>query len=207
MPVIRKIVKICALGLLAAIGGATGAENKASVDVILQKNLQAVRENSEIGIIHALDKTISIAEAGASLVARYRATDEGTMRIDVFADGQRVFSEGKDELGIWEWSGDQDAPVNVTHEGVAALEHGVEFNLFVLAELANRGHKIELVGQAEIRGNRYFVLMVTLKDGFETYRFVNEETWLVEISRDYRALHPGIDATRKKFETRYDQFE
>ena len=203
----KYTVQLCALGLLATTGGALNAESKMSVDTILQMNLQAVRGNSEIGSIQTTDKTLSISEADYSLVARYRAADDGAMRIDVFADGQRVFSEGKDELGIWEWPGGQDAPENVTHEGGAALDHGVEFNLFPLAELIGRGHRIELVGREEVRGNRYFVLMITLKDGFETYRYVNEETWLVEISRDYRSLHPSIDATKNNMETRYDQFE
>ncbi len=199
-------VQLCVLGLLAATFGAPCAESEMSVDTILQLNLKAVRGNSEIGRIQTTDMTLSISEADYSLIARYRAADDGVMRIDVFADGQRVFSEGKDGLGVWEWPGGQDAPKDVTHEGAAALEHGVEFNLFPLAELIGRGHSIDLVGREEIRGNHYFVLVITLSDGFETYRYINEETWLVEISRDYRALHPGNDATKKSMETRYDQF-
>ena len=203
----KYTVRLCALGLLAATGGAQNAESKMSVDNILQMNLQAVRGNSEIGSIQSTDKTLSISEADYLLVARYRAADDGAMRIDVFADGQRVFSEGKDELGTWEWPGGKDAPENVTHECGAALDHGVEFNLFPLAELIGRGHRIELVGREEIRGNHYFVLKITLKDGFETFRYVNEDTWLVEISRDYRSLHPSIDPTKNNMETRYDQFK
>lgn len=200
-------IHLCSLGLLAVTGISQTAETTVSIDTILQKNLQAVRGNSEIGSIQTTDKTLSISEADYSLVARYRAADDGAMRIDVFADGQRVFSEGKDERGIWEWPGGKDTPENVIHEGGTALEHGVEFNLFPLAELIGRGHRIELVGQEEVRGNRYFVLMITLKDGFETFRYVNEDTWLVEISRDYRSLHPSIDATKNNLETRYDQFK
>lgn len=202
----KYAAQLCALGLLAATTGTLSAESRISVDTILHMNSQAVRGDSEPDNIQSRDKTISISEADYSLVGRYRAADDGTMRIDVFSDDKRVFSEGIDELGICEWPGGQDAPRNVTHDGVAALQHGVEFNLFSLAELSGRGHKIELLGQKEIRGNRYFVLMITLEDGFETYRYVNEETWLVEISQDHRALHPGVDPTRENMETRYDQF-
>jgi hypothetical protein len=203
----RFTAKLCALALLAATGDAVDAASEASLDRVLQKNLHAVMGMSNIGRIRNTDKTLSIAENGYTLMARYRAADDGTMRIDVFHDGERVFSEGKDDQGVWEWSGDQEAPENVTHDGVAALEHGIVFNLFQLAELPGRGHTVELIGDEEIRGNRYYVLKLTLQDSFETYRYVNAESWLVEISRDHRAIHPGIDATRKDMETRFDQFE
>lgn len=198
---------LLAFSLLAATGGAPSREQGLSVDDVLQNNRQAVIGDSRIGKVRNIDLTLSIAEADYQLLARYRAADDGAMRIDVFSEGQRVFSEGKDELGVWEWPGSEDEPVNVTHDGVAALEHGVQFNLFTLAELQSRGHIIELVDQETIGGSSYCVLKVTLKDGFETYRYVNDNTWLVEISRDFRAFHPGIDAIRQNIETRYDQFE
>jgi hypothetical protein len=203
----RYTANLCALVLLAATGDALDATNETSLDWVLQKNLHSVMGMSNVGRIRNTDKTLCIAENGYTLMARYRAADDGTMRIDVFHDGERVFSEGIDGQGVWEWSGDQAAPENVTHDGVAALEHGIEFNLFQLAELPGRGHAVELLGEDEIRGKRYYVLKLTLHDGFETYRYVNAESWLVEISRDHRAIHPGIDATRKDMETRFDQFE
>ena len=73
--------------------------------------------------------------------------------------------------------------------------------------MPDRGHDLELVGRETIRDEEYFVLKVTLSDGFETYRYVNAETWLVDLSRDFRAFHPGIDDTKKNLETRYDQWE
>jgi hypothetical protein len=36
---------------------------------------------------------------------------------------------------------------------------------------------------------------------------VNEETWLVDMSRNVRALHPGIDPTQTNIETRYDKWQ
>ena len=76
-----------------------------------------------------------------------------------------------------------------------------------MAGLSDRGHEIELVGSEVIRGKQYFVLRVVLSDGFETYRYVNADTWLVDVSRDFRAFHPSLDDTKKNIETRYDRWQ
>ena len=177
------------------------------VKEILLNNCTAVRAAGLGDTIENLEKVLSIAEAGNLLVARYRATSDGHMRIDVFGGDTRVYSEGKDDEGVWEWPGDKDGPEDVYHEGVGALEHGIEFNIFCLAELPARGHDVKLAGREIIRGTDYFVLKITLADGFETFRYVNPETWRVDLSRDFRAFHPGLDSTRKNLETRFDQWE
>jgi hypothetical protein len=177
------------------------------VEEILQNNLSAVRPEPSLGNIENTEKVLQISEADYSLVARYRASSDGHMRIDVFSEHIRVYSEGIDDKGVWEWPGGKDAPENVYHDGVGALEHGIEFNLFPLARLADRGHDVELVGSETIRDKEYFVLKITLSDGFETFRYVNAKTWLVDLSRDFRAFHPGVDNTKKNLETRYDKWE
>lgn len=177
-----------------------------SVDDVLRNNHGAVRLESPSDSARNTEKMLQISEGGAVLLARYRATSQGRMRIDVFADGTRVFSEGTDNKGAWEWPAGTDRPKDVQHDGAGALAHGIEFNLFTLAELATRGHAVELTDRERIRDQDYFVLRVTLSDGFETWRFVNADTWLVDLSRDFRAFHPGVDGTKKALETRSDQW-
>ena len=177
-----------------------------SVVDVLDNNHSAVRPDAPPGGVRNTEKVLQISEGGAVLLARYRATSQGHMRIDVFADGARVYSEGMDSDGAWEWPGGQDGPEDVHHEGAGALAHGIEFNLFTLAELTLRGHAVELADREWIGDKDYFVLKVTLSDGFETWRFVNAETWLVDLSRDFRAFHPGVDATKKALETQSDQW-
>lgn len=191
-----------------SVVGADGTPpvTRISVEEILEQNLAAVRAEPRGDTITNTNKLLRIEEGGYTLTARYRATSAGKMRIDVFDGNDRVYSEGKDETGVWEWAGGDDAPSNVFHEGAAALEHGIEFNLFPLAALPDRGHDIELVGTEPIRGNDYYVLKITLSDGFETYRYVNADTWQVDLSRDFRAFHPGIDSRKQYIETRHDQW-
>ena len=201
------ILAFCAGGCIRTDDAPNGGDGLVSIETILENNLAAVRSDSRTVEVSTTEKILNIAEADYSLIARYRASSSGKMRIDVFSGDTRVFSEGKDLDGVWEWAGGRDAPKNVYHEGVGALEHGIEFNLFALAELQTRGHAIELVDQETIRDSRYFVLKVTLSDGFESYRYVNSNTWLIDMSRDHRALHPGIDPSKKDFETRFDMWK
>lgn len=206
MKFIGYISQLCLFGLLVTAAVANEPGREITLNTILDNNYQATRGHGELHTIETADLILRISEADYTLTAHYRAAADGFMRIDVFAGDERVFSEGKDESGVWEWPGRQDAPRNVDHDGVGALEHGVEFNLYSLAELGKRGHSIELIDLERIREIDYYVLKVTLEDGFVSYRYVNSETWLVGISRDYRAFHPSIDPSKQNLETRYDQW-
>lgn len=183
------------------------AHAETSLDDILAKNHSAVFGQSEHAELASIDIDLTITESGHELTAWYRATADGRMRIDVFSGTDRVFSEGLDERGAWEWPVSQPAPSAVDHEGVGALEHGIEFNLYSLAELRDRGHTVEWLGKETLLTVEYDVLKITLQDGFETFRFTNAETGRVDASRDFRAFHPGIDATRQQLETRYDRWQ
>ena len=202
---LRIAVAVLLLGYASSSIAADDAERKTLAEILAQ-NLAAVQGANLRERIISTEKVIGIEEAGNLLTAHYRAEAGGTMRIDVFADGKRVFSEGKDTDGVWEWSGDAAAPVAIVHDGVGALEHGIEFNLFPLAHFARRGHRVEYVDEASARGQQYHVLKITFADGFETFRYVNVETGLVDIARDYRAFHPGVDPQKITLESRYDQW-
>ena len=95
------IASLLALSITACTSG-DSAEQDILVADILQMNLQAVRGDARDSDVRTTDKTVRISEADYTLVGRYRAAGIGLMRIDVFAGDKRVFSEGKDENGVWE---------------------------------------------------------------------------------------------------------
>lgn len=202
----QLVIRLGTSFLSAATACSTPIEPSVSLQTVLERNAVATRSEIDAPRLNNTDKTLCIKEGGQALIARYRATSDGMMRIDVYDLTDRVFSEGKDDDGTWEWPAGHPAPVNVEHAGVGALAHGIEFNLFSPAELAARGHDVELTGQTRIRETDYFVLKITLQDGFETYRYVNPDTWLIDIARDFRAFHPAIDSTEQSIETRFDQW-
>ncbi len=65
-----------------------------------------------------------------------------------------------------------------TEDATAALRHGVELpgKLFGLHELKARGRRIELDGREKIEGVNYYVLRLTLNDGYRTTLYINPKT-------------------------------
>jgi hypothetical protein len=45
-----------------------------------------------------------------------------------------------------------------------------------------------------------------MKDGFTVDYYIHPDTWLIERRRDYKALHPDVDPTKKAFETKFSDF-
>ena len=74
------------------------------------------------------------------------------------------------------------------------------------AELTERGHQLEFVGQEELDGTLYFVLKFTYADGAPIWRYINANHWLIERSREKKALHPDMDPTQTIIETRSSDF-
>jgi hypothetical protein len=67
--------------------------------------------------------------------------------------------------------------------------------VFGLHRFAERGHTLTPEGMEELNGAPCHVIKVVLNDGFETYRFIDANTWMMIGSRDVRALHPDVDST------------
>ena len=176
-----------------------------SLDALLRSHT-AARGGAEVfDAIENLRTEVEIIEPTFTVRGDYRARD-GAMRIDIYADGARVFSEGVDSEGSWQQNG-EGAPVTATSdEGRAALLHGIEFNLFGLHELKARGHSLSLAGAEALDGATYHVIRILLSDGFETFLYLNSETLMIERRRDVRALHPDADPTKQLIENQYLDF-
>ena len=65
---------------------------------------------------------------------------------------------------------------------------------------------MEFTGKETIEGIDYYVLKITLSDGFVTYRYVNPRTWMIERGRDFRAFHPAVDGKKTWIETVWSDF-
>jgi hypothetical protein len=78
--------------------------------------------------------------------------------------------------------------------------------IFGLEDLVPNGHRLEYLGRERLGGVDYYVLKITLSDGFVTYRYVNPATWLIERARDFRAFHPALDAHQTWIETVYSDY-
>jgi hypothetical protein len=72
--------------------------------------------------------------------------------------------------------------------------------------LKRRGHWIEFDGREKIDGINYYVLQLTLNDGYRTTLYVDPKNWLITRRRDVRPLHVDIDPTPTTIEQRSFDF-
>jgi hypothetical protein len=186
---------------------ACAARREMARDEVIARNTSAMGGAKAIEAIRAIEVELRIFEQGTALEAVYRADRRGRMRIDVSQAGRRVYTEAFDGRQGWQM-GEDGIPRPQSKEGNAALWHGTQFpgQLFGLHEMELRSHRVELVGRETRDGVEYHVLKITLSDGFETFRSVNSSSWLIELGRDFRALHPDLDPTRKWLENRWSDY-
>lgn len=156
----------------------------------------------------AVEYALEIEEPGFRVTAVYRARRPDTMRIDIYSDGTRVFSEGLWKGEGWRLAQGADEPAPTSPEGTAALRHGLEGpgRLWTLADVERRGHRLRVVDREVVDGAHHTVLELTFADGFQTWYWVEEDTCHVVRSRDFRAFHPEQDPDRVWVETVYDDF-
>jgi hypothetical protein len=198
-----------AMVVLLATGCSTSDETESgpTVDQVIERHVEAIGGAGAIDAIENIRIRPEIIEPEFTVLGDYRATREGRMRIDVFAGGTRVFSEGIDGDGGWQQGGEGEEFTDTTPLARAILARGVEFNLFGLNDLAARGHRASLFGREEIDGINYYVVHVAMDEGFERFFFINPETWMIERHREISALHPDLDDEERPAETIESNFQ
>src|SRR5213078_658747 len=179
-----------------------------TVDEVIERHTKAVGGRAAIEAIQSIEFDLHITDPKFEVDGFYFAARPGKMRIDVNAGGEHVFTEAFDGQKGWQWEGQGTAQKAATEKATAALRHGVELpgKLFGLHELKERGHRLELVGQEQIDGINYYVLRLTLKDGYMTSLYVDPRTWLITRRRDIRPLHVDVDPTPTTIEQRSSDF-
>ena len=175
------------------------------LNTILEMNTVAHGGSDNFSRIENVRFLLKISEPGFEVSGTYVATRQGSMRIDIEADGQRVFSEGLHQGNAWQWtpgSGFEDQDKTAA----AALRHGIDFpgRFFSMSQVRERGATITLVGEVAEGDRQQWQLRLVLPDGFSRDYFVDQKSGRTLRQRDYRAFHPAIDATRETVETRYE---
>lgn len=147
-----------------------------------------------------------VVEPDFTVNGPYYAHRDGRMRVDIFMDEKRVFSEGIDQSGGWQQGGEGAPVTTIGDEGYAALYRGLIQNLYGFYGAAERGQTITLAGRQLIDGIEYYVLKSVDADGFEQNYFINPDNWLIERRRETSALHPDLDPTKTASEKTYSDF-
>jgi hypothetical protein len=177
-----------------------------ALDQIVSNNRHAVDGQQDTSGVESMEIGLAMQDHGQAFDADYKVTRDGRMRIDILKSGKRVYTEAYDGHRGWDLGQDGSAPVEDPHG--AALWHGTQFpgGIFALSDMKANGHSLEYTGREKVGGVDYYVLKLTLSDGFVTYRYVNPKTWLIDRSRDFRAFHPALDPHATWVETRWSDY-
>ena len=182
------------------------ASSNLSLSEVIRRHTNARGGAARLDAVHALSTDLEITEKSSTLQAHYSCNDSPAWRIDVYAGGRHVFCEGLDESGPWLWP----AVDGSAHDAVADARktgiQGIEFNLYGLHRFEARGHVLSLDGRELLDGVEYDVIKVVMKDSYETYLYINPNTWMIDRRRDFRAFHPDIDPKKAYAEKRYGSF-
>lgn len=179
-----------------------------SLDEVIARHTEARGGAAALDAVHNTLNIAEVVEPTFTVTGRYIASTDGFMRIDVYHQGSRAITEGVDPEGEWVWAGDKAAPEPASEVAIAsgALKHGIEFNLFGLHAMPDRGHAMVLEGREVIADIEYYKIKLTLADGYETWRYINPETWMIDRGRDLRPLHPDVDPTPVVIESEYTDY-
>ncbi len=205
----RRSDGLCIVFLgLAGLTAAAGALPAPPVDLdqIVANNQRAVTHGQDTSGIETLELSLAMQDGGQDLDADYKVTRDGRMRIDILKGGKRVYTEAYDGHQGWDLGKDGSTPVVDPHS--AALWHGTQFpgNIFNLKDMRSNGHTLEYAGRERLDGIDYYVLKLKLSDGFESYRYVNPDTWMIDRGRDFRAFHPALDGHETWVETDWSDY-
>jgi outer membrane lipoprotein-sorting protein len=183
------------------------AEQPLTLDDIIARNTEAMGGPAAIEGVKTIEVELHIVDPGFEVDGTYHAARPNRMRIDVKADGKRVFVEAFDGKRGWQWNGKGEA-VEASPKATAALRRGVELpgKLYGLHELTGRGYRVELAGREKIEGIDYYALKVRSNDGFDATFYVDPTTWLITRRRDVRPLHVDVDPTPTTIEHRSSDF-
>ncbi len=206
MPLVRLVTALA--GLLTLAQAHAGFDRHAGLEAVLACNAKA-QGAAALADLDAVSYRLEITEPGFTVNGHYRAMRDGRVRIDIRADGERVFAEGIGGDGeAWTWQRGDTRARPASPKGRDALRHGVQQpgHFHALSHMAGNGHAVTLDGFEERDGATHAVVELRLADGFRQWYGVSGATCLVEHNRSFRAFHPDQDPDATWIETRYSDF-
>jgi hypothetical protein len=179
-----------------------------TLEELIARNTEAMGGREALAALQAAAVDLHIVDPGFAVDGIYRIARPGKMRIDIKADGRHVYTEGFDGKRGWQWKGAGTATVEESPKATASLRHGVELpgHLFDLDEVRARGHRLKLVGRQKLDETDYYVIRLTMDDGYTTDLYLDPTSWLITRRRHEGALHVDIDPTPTTIEQRMSDF-
>jgi hypothetical protein len=177
-----------------------------NLEELLARNDVAVGGGENWAKIENVRVQLTIEEPDFKVEATYVASRNGSMRIDITNEGQKVFSEGLEDGKAWQWTPAGGVKLQ-SAQSAGALRHGVEFpgRFATLLDLYRDGTSVTLEGQVQEDSSTQWRVRVTLADEFSRDYFIDDETALIVREHDRRAFHPAADPSAVNIETRREE--
>ena len=182
--------------------GNQGDTTQVDITDIIALNTDALGGQAALDGVRDMVKKSIIEQGEHRSTAIFTTSRKGRMRIDIFNGSERVFAESFDGRRGHKWN-PKEGQSEASQLGTIALSHTPQLpnHVFRLKDMAANGHQLVFLEEQEIDGVNYYVLQLTLSDGFENFLFVDAESGLVKRIRNKRALHVDIDDDEKTIET------
>ncbi|MGD8681027.1 MAG: hypothetical protein PVJ33_11715 [Lysobacterales bacterium] len=187
--------------LAVCLAGCSASGAPMTLKRLVAANTEARGGAEAIENVHAVEFELEITEPGFTVAGHYRATREGFMRIDIFAGGERVYTEAVGPDGAWQMRKDETVGTPETEAGAAIKRRGIVGNLYGLHELAGLGYTLTFEGARTIAGKDYWVIEKRAPDGFSETVFLDKSSNLDVREVDTSALHPDLNPAKERFET------
>jgi len=202
---------VCMVILSASTLSSSSAQDKISVEQIVEHHIQAL---GGIEKIHALHSVVirgiyhepgEIPASGPPLIPNaYQAFMRPYFEvIGDPAEKNPDIREGFDG-SAWEYYGDPGIVVRTVGAAAAATRHASEFLQDSLVDYGAKGTRIKLDGTEKIAERNAYKLRVTLADGFEMIIFVDAENFLIVAGRKAAPIHAFGNAVST--ETRFSDY-
>ena len=196
-----KMSRMVVPAVIACLAGCSGAPRAMTLDRLVAANTTARGGAAAIGNVRSVAFELQITEPQFTVTGHYVATRDGFMRIDILAGGERVYTEALGPDGAWQMRKGETHGAPESAAGVAALRRGIVGNLYSLGELEGLGYSLIFHGARAQGGKEYWALETVAPDGFSETLYLDKDSRLVSRKIDTSALHPDIDAAKKRFET------
>ena len=175
---------------------ACAAQSPVTLESIIAQHTLARGGAQEIENVHSMRVELEIVEPDFAVSGIYVATRNGQARIDIYAEGQRVFTEALNAAGGWQIRQGESIASDLSEDGRQALQRGLIGNLYGLHELRALGYRLSLAGRITLDGNAYWAIDQIAPGGHSKRLYLDPDTLLSVREMETSALHPDIDAAR-----------
>ena len=189
--------KLISIVIMLSVLPLISCAQEMTYEMFLDNHIEARGGREAIENVFSVTTEIEIQEGERKMVGFFRANRDGQMRIDVFVEGERVFTEALTSINEgWQLDGGETVPKTLSDQGMANLQKAVHTNVYGLHEMEGLGYQIKFLGLKNFRDNMHWAIDLISPNGQSERLFYDQKKFLKVGSMDESALHVDVDPTK-----------